>query len=56
MVTENDIVTARSIYNTSVEKYNNSIQTFPSLLVVNLFEFRSAELFQPQEIEVVKKS
>lgn len=56
IATENDIVMARSMYNTSVEKYNNAIQTFPSLLVANLFEFQSAELFQPQEIEVLKES
>lgn len=41
----------REEYNRSVQVYNNSIQTFPNLLVAGLFGFMEEELFQPGRTE-----
>lgn len=48
--TENSIADYREEYNKTVENYNNSIQTFPSLLVAGLFGFENADLFQAGEM------
>jgi len=44
--TENLIATYREEYNQAAQIYNNSIQTFPSLLAASLFKFEEAELFK----------
>jgi LemA protein len=47
VLTENAIAGYREEYNQTVERYNNATQTFPNLLVANLFDFKEAELYQP---------
>ena len=47
--TENLIASYREQYNRSVQKYNNSVQVFPRLLVARLFNFHEEELFQTTE-------
>lgn len=44
--TENFIAQYREDYNRSVQNYNNAIQTFPNLLVVNILGFHQEELYQ----------
>jgi len=44
--TENLVAQYRETYNKSVEFFNNTIQTFPNLLIAGLFGFESEELFQ----------
>src|SRR5207253_7958118 len=43
--TENRIGFARQFYNDVVGQYNESLQRFPSNMVVNLFGFRQVEFF-----------
>ncbi len=43
--TENLIAQYREQYNQTVLDYNTMVQTFPNLLVTNLFGFREEELF-----------
>lgn len=45
--TENLISNYRETYNQTVLDYNTTIQTFPNLLVANLFGFHEEELFNP---------
>lgn len=52
--TENSLAGYREEYNTTVESYNNDVETFPSLMVASLFGFTSEEYFKPQEAEVMK--
>ncbi|MBP7876040.1 LemA family protein [Candidatus Woesebacteria bacterium] len=49
--TEDQIATYRETYNKTVERFNNVVQTFPSLLVANLFSFSSEALFQQSSSE-----
>ncbi|MBI2330416.1 LemA family protein [Candidatus Daviesbacteria bacterium] len=44
--TENLIAGYREEYNQTVLNYNTMVQTFPNLLVTNLFGFREEELFE----------
>jgi len=44
--TENKIANYREEYNKTVEDFNNNVQTFPNLLVANLFGFETQSLFQ----------
>lgn len=44
--TENSIAQYRETYNQTVLDYNTEIQTFPNLLVANLFGFMEEELFE----------
>lgn len=44
--TEDRIAQYRETYNQTVLNYNTTIQTFPNLLVVNLFGFQDEELFE----------
>lgn len=44
--TENRITVSRQVYNDTVLTYQNSIQTFPSVLVANLMGFTDREYFE----------
>lgn len=44
--TEDLIANYREEYNRAVQKYNNSIQTFPNLLAARLFKFKEEDLFR----------
>jgi LemA protein len=44
--TEDRIQVARRIYNANVRRYDTLVQTFPSMLVARLFEFRPEEFFE----------
>jgi LemA protein len=46
---ENLIAEYREGYNRTVQDYNNTVQTFPKLLVANLFHFYPEELFALSE-------
>jgi len=46
LTTENMVAKYREEYNSTVERFNNMIQTFPNLLVAGLFAFNSEPLFQ----------
>jgi len=50
--TENKVAFSRQAYNDSVMDYNNACEMFPSGVVANLFQFRSAAML---EIENVAK-
>jgi LemA protein len=49
--TEEQISAARRYYNTAVTDYNNSIETFPSSILTNIFKFQPMHVFEIQEIE-----
>lgn len=44
--TENRIANYREVYNRSVQYYNNSVQTFPSLSVASLFGFKDESFYR----------
>jgi LemA protein len=53
--TENQVSTARQVYNSAVLRFNNAIQTFPAVILANSFGFAKREFFeveQPTEREV----
>jgi LemA protein len=57
--TENKVSFARQAYNDVVMAYNIARETFPDLIVANLFGFTAAQLFEitaPQEREAPKVS
>jgi LemA protein len=47
--TENKIAVSRQVYNDTVLTYNNSIQTFPGLLVAGPFGFDKRDFFEAEE-------
>jgi LemA protein len=47
--TEDKIAYARQFYNTNVLSYNAKIETFPSVILANMFGFRPAEFFEAEE-------
>ncbi|GJM11467.1 MAG: hypothetical protein DHS20C11_37430 [Lysobacteraceae bacterium] len=47
--TENKVAFARQGYNDSVMDYNNRRETFPSVLVANMFGFGEAELLEIED-------
>jgi LemA protein len=47
--TENQLQFARRYYNGAVNLFNNRIQTFPTLLVANIFGFKAAEFFDLED-------
>jgi LemA protein len=47
--TENAIAVSRQIYNDTVLLYNNSIQTFPGVLIAGSFGFKSREYLEIEE-------
>ncbi len=55
--TEDKLEYARTFYNVQVRDFNIAVQTFPSMLVAQVFGFRQAEFFgiaEPAEREVPK--
>jgi LemA protein len=44
--TENKIAVSRQVYNDTVLTYNNSIQTFPAVVLANSFGFTRREFFE----------
>ena len=49
--TENKVAFARQAYNDSVMTYNNTRETFPSNIVVNLFGFQAAQPMSIAKLE-----
>lgn len=49
--TETKVAASRQFYNANVLDLNNTIQTFPSALMANMFNFQKAEFFQASEEE-----
>jgi LemA protein len=57
--TENKVAFARQAYNDAVMTYNTARETFPNVVVANMFGFSEAQLFEiqaPEEREAVKVS
>jgi LemA protein len=48
--TENRIAVSRQIYNDTVLTYNNSVQTFPAVVIAGWFNFTSREFFEVEEL------
>ena len=46
---ENELQSARHIYNSRVTTYNTSIETVPSNLIAKMFAFEKAELFKIED-------
>jgi LemA protein len=46
---EEKIAYARQFYNSNVMSYNTRIQTFPNMMVANMFGFLRFEFFQAEE-------
>lgn len=49
--TETKVAASRQFYNTNVLDLNNTIETFPSALLANMFGFQKEEFFKAQEEE-----
>lgn len=49
--TETKVAASRQFYNTNVLDLNNSLETFPSKIVGNMFAFTKAEFFKASEEE-----
>lgn len=49
--TETKVAASRQFYNTNVLDLNNTIETFPSALIANMFNFQKADFFQASEEE-----
>lgn len=49
--TETKVAASRQFYNTNVLDYNNSLQTFPTMLIANMFGFKEEEFFKATEEE-----
>ncbi|MGH3135005.1 MAG: LemA family protein [Gaiellaceae bacterium] len=47
--TENRVAVSRQVYNDSVLTYNNTVQTFPGLVVAGPFGFSIREFFEVEE-------
>jgi LemA protein len=50
--TENKIAFSRQFYNDIVMRFNQSIQTFPSSFIANLFGFKAREYFEVDQAQV----
>lgn len=48
---ESQLQAARRIYNNDVTKYNIKLETVPTNIIANLFNFKPAELFQIEEFK-----
>jgi LemA protein len=48
---ENKIAASRRFFNSTVNEYNSSIETFPTNIVAKLFGFRREEFFATAEVE-----
>lgn len=42
---ENKLAAVRRYFNSATKEYNNSVQTFPSNIIANMFGFAKAEMF-----------
>ena len=51
--TEEQLSASRRTYNAAVTDYNNSVMTFPSNIIANLFSFTKKEVFAIPEEEKV---
>ncbi len=49
--TENRIAVSRQVYNDTVLTYNNSIQTFPGVVLAGPFNFEKREFFETDETQ-----
>lgn len=49
--TETKVAAARQFYNTNVLDLNNTIETFPSAVIANMFNFQKEEFFKASEEE-----
>lgn len=49
--TETKVAAARQFYNTNVLDYNTSLQTFPTSIFANIFNFREEDFFKATEEE-----
>ena len=49
--TENRIQESRSVYNATVQQFNQRIQAFPSNVIAGLFHFQAAEFFHIDEAQ-----
>lgn len=49
--TEDKVAYSRQFYNSNVLDYNTKVQTFPSNLIANMFNFKTFEFFQATEEE-----
>ena len=49
--TENKISYCRQLYNSVVSNYNLKLETFPSILVAGIFNFKAADFLQTAEGE-----
>ena len=49
--TENKVAFARQFYNDAVLAYNNSVHSFPSVLIASLFKFSESDSFEATEAE-----
>ena len=47
--TEDRIAYARQYYNDNVRAYNTKIQSFPSVVVANMFKFEERQYFQADD-------
>lgn len=47
--TENRISFARQYYNDSVMRYNNRVETFPTNIIANMFNFKQSEFFEVED-------
>jgi LemA protein len=47
--TEDKIAYARQFYNTNVLSYNGKVQTFPTLIFANMFNFQEEEFFEAED-------
>ncbi|MFP4664306.1 MAG: LemA family protein [Bacteroidales bacterium] len=45
-ITEENIAAARRYYNSAVTYYNNSIETFPALIIARMFDKKEARVFE----------
>ena len=54
--TEDQIAASRRIYNENVTYYNNKIETFPSNIFANMFNFEQKNFFETKDRENVKIS
>jgi len=48
--TENRVAVSRQVYNDAVLTYNNTVQTFPGLVVAGPFGFTIREFFEVEEV------
>lgn len=49
--TEEQLAASRRSYNAAVMSYNNSLQTFPSNIIANMFNFQKSQFFSAHEEE-----